>query len=132
LPIRNISGAVRRRRRRSRTTAAASSGSKPGPTNPALTDAVKQRIDALRAADPDNTAPVPVDLVTASVAAWIRTSPGGGAVSDRARREGTRRAVKPRSPKWSRKRPKAASSACSASRVSTCFCSTSLSTEVRP
>lgn len=37
-----------------------------GPTNPALTDAVKQRIDALRAADPDNKAPVPVDLVTAS------------------------------------------------------------------
>lgn len=37
-----------------------------GPTNPALIDAVKQRIDALRAADPGNTAPVPVDLVTAS------------------------------------------------------------------
>jgi len=37
-----------------------------GPTNTALTDAVKQRIDALRAADPGNTAPVPVDLVTAS------------------------------------------------------------------
>jgi K+-transporting ATPase ATPase C chain len=37
-----------------------------GPTNPALTDVVKQRIDALRAVDPGNTAPVPVDLVTAS------------------------------------------------------------------
>jgi K+-transporting ATPase ATPase C chain len=37
-----------------------------GPTNPALTDAVKARIDALRAADPGNTDPVPVDLVTAS------------------------------------------------------------------
>ena len=37
-----------------------------GPTNPALTDAVKQRVEALRAADPRNTAPVPVDLVTAS------------------------------------------------------------------
>lgn len=37
-----------------------------GPTNTALTDAVRQRIDALRAADPGNTAPVPVDLVTAS------------------------------------------------------------------
>ena len=45
---------------------AASSGSNLGPTNPALTAAVKQRIDALRAADPGNTAPVPVDLVTAS------------------------------------------------------------------
>jgi len=45
---------------------AASSGSNQGPTNPALTDAVKQRIDALRTVDPDNPAPVPVDLVTAS------------------------------------------------------------------
>lgn len=45
---------------------ASSAGSNLGPTNPALTDAVKQRIDALRAADPGNGAPVPVDLVTAS------------------------------------------------------------------
>ena len=37
-----------------------------GPSNPALADAVKSRIEALRAADPGNTAPVPVDLVTAS------------------------------------------------------------------
>jgi potassium-transporting ATPase KdpC subunit len=34
--------------------------------NPALVDAVKGRIEALRVADPGNTAPVPVDLVTAS------------------------------------------------------------------
>jgi K+-transporting ATPase ATPase C chain len=46
--------------------AASSGGSNLGPTNSALTDAVKQRIDALRAADPGNRAPVPVDLVTAS------------------------------------------------------------------
>ena len=46
--------------------ALSSSGSNLGPTNPALTDAVKQRIEALRAADPSNTAAVPVDLVTAS------------------------------------------------------------------
>jgi potassium-transporting ATPase KdpC subunit len=46
--------------------ASASSGSNLGPLNPALADAVKGRIDALRAADPGNTAPVPVDLVTAS------------------------------------------------------------------
>lgn len=44
----------------------ASSGSNMGPTNPALAEAVKGRIDALRAADPDNKVPVPVDLVTAS------------------------------------------------------------------
>lgn len=46
--------------------AAASAGSNFGPTNPALTDAARARIDALRAADPDNKAAVPVDLVTAS------------------------------------------------------------------
>ena len=46
--------------------AAASVGSNQGPLNPALADAVKARIDALKAADPGNTAPVPVDLVTAS------------------------------------------------------------------
>jgi K+-transporting ATPase ATPase C chain len=46
--------------------ASASTGSNLGPLNPALTEAVKGRIDALRAADPGNTAPVPVDLVTAS------------------------------------------------------------------
>ncbi|UIF91840.1 potassium-transporting ATPase subunit KdpC [Cupriavidus necator] len=44
----------------------ASAGSNLGPTNPALTDAARARIDALHAADPDNQAPVPVDLVTAS------------------------------------------------------------------
>jgi K+-transporting ATPase ATPase C chain len=43
-----------------------SSGSNQGPLNPALTDAVKGRVEALRAADPGNTAAVPVDLVTAS------------------------------------------------------------------
>jgi len=45
---------------------AASSGSNQGPLNPALTDAVKARMAALRAADPGNDKPVPVDLVTAS------------------------------------------------------------------
>lgn len=46
--------------------AAASSGSNLGPTNPALAAAVRQRLEALRAVDPGNSAPVPVDLVTAS------------------------------------------------------------------
>jgi potassium-transporting ATPase KdpC subunit len=44
----------------------ASGGSNLGPLNPALLDAVKARIQALRALDPGNLAPVPVDLVTAS------------------------------------------------------------------
>jgi K+-transporting ATPase ATPase C chain len=46
--------------------AAASSGSNQGPLNPALVDAVNGRIEALRKADPSQTGPVPVDLVTAS------------------------------------------------------------------
>lgn len=46
--------------------AAASGGSNLGPTNPALIDAVKARVTALRAADPGNDSPIPVDLVTAS------------------------------------------------------------------
>lgn len=46
--------------------AAASSGSNLGPLNPALVKAVQDRIDALKKADPAQTAPVPVDLVTAS------------------------------------------------------------------
>ncbi len=46
--------------------AASSSGSNLGPTNKALTDEVQGRIDALHKADPSNTAPIPVDLVTSS------------------------------------------------------------------
>src|SRR5512141_2895097 len=47
-------------------TLTGSSGSNYGPLNPALTKAAQARIDALKAADPANTAPIPVDLVTAS------------------------------------------------------------------
>ncbi|MDR7050351.1 K+-transporting ATPase ATPase C chain [Duganella sp. 3397] len=45
---------------------AGSSGTNLGPTNAAQIDAVKGRIDALKALDPSNTLPIPVDLVTAS------------------------------------------------------------------
>lgn len=47
-------------------TLTGSAGSNYGPLNPALIDMVQARIDALKAADPDNTLPIPVDLVTAS------------------------------------------------------------------
>lgn len=46
--------------------AAASVGSNLGPTNPALEEAAKAHVEALRAADPGNIQPIPVDLVTAS------------------------------------------------------------------
>ena len=46
--------------------AASSSGSNYGPLNPALLDGIENRIDALKAADPGNTRPIPVDLVTYS------------------------------------------------------------------
>ena len=65
--------------------ASASSGSNQGPMNPALTDAVKGRIDALRAADPGNAAPVPVDLVTASASGLDPHISVAGAVYQAAR-----------------------------------------------
>lgn len=46
--------------------AAASGGSNLGPLNPALVDAVKARIENLKAADPGNTQSIPADLVTSS------------------------------------------------------------------
>jgi K+-transporting ATPase ATPase C chain len=45
---------------------ASSSGSNLGPSNPALVEAVKARVEALQKADPGNTSPVPIDLVTSS------------------------------------------------------------------
>lgn len=62
-----------------------SSGSNQGPLNPALSDAVKGRIEALRAADPGNTAPVPVDLVTASASGLDPHISVAGAVFQAAR-----------------------------------------------
>ncbi len=46
--------------------ASASSGSNQGPLNPALGDAVKGRIEAIKAVDRNNVAPIPADLVNAS------------------------------------------------------------------
>lgn len=46
--------------------ALSSGGSNFGPSNPALIDAIKSRVQALKALDPKNTMPIPVDLVTAS------------------------------------------------------------------
>jgi len=46
--------------------ASSSSGSNIGPSNPALIDEINGRIKALKSADPDNTNPIPVDLVTSS------------------------------------------------------------------
>jgi hypothetical protein len=69
--------------------AAASSGSIQGPKNPALYDVVKVRVEALRAADPGNTAPVPVrpgdGLGQRPRSAY---QPGGGALPGRPRRQG--------------------------------------------
>ncbi len=65
--------------------ASASGGSNQGPLNPALVDAVKSRIEALRAADPGNTAPVPVDLVTASASGLDPHISPAGAIYQAAR-----------------------------------------------
>jgi len=46
--------------------AASSSGSNYGPLNPTLLEGIQARIDALKAVDPDNNEPIPVDLVTYS------------------------------------------------------------------
>jgi potassium-transporting ATPase KdpC subunit len=46
--------------------AASSSGSNLGPSNPALAETIKNRVKAYKAADPNNTNPIPVDLVTSS------------------------------------------------------------------
>jgi len=60
--------------------AQASGGSNLGPLNPALVDAVKGRVEALKAADPGNAAAVPIDLVTASASGLDpHISPAGAA-----------------------------------------------------
>src|SRR5260370_15926084 len=58
--------------------ATASGGSNLRPTHPALIETVRGRIESLKAADPDNSPPIPVDLVTASASGGEPdVSPGG-------------------------------------------------------
>lgn len=45
---------------------ASSGGSNVGPSNPALVEAVKARVEAVQKAEPGNKSPIPIDLVTAS------------------------------------------------------------------
>lgn len=77
--------------------AANSGGPNLAPTAPALVDAVKSRLQALRAADPGNTAPVPVDLVTASASGLAPPhQPGRRGLPGSARRPRPRAAGGPR------------------------------------
>ena len=99
----------------------ASTGSNQGPRNPALADAVKDRIKALRDADPGNTAPVPVDLVTASGSGLdpdISVAAAEYQVSRVAKARGTDCRTGPR---LVNAQHRAARSASSASRGSTCW-----------
>jgi K+-transporting ATPase ATPase C chain len=74
--------------------AAASTGSNLGPTNPALLDAVKSRVDALQKADPGNKDVVPVDLVTAS-ASGLDSQESVAAARYQANRVATARNISP-------------------------------------
>src|SRR3989442_12709638 len=73
-----------------------SGGSNQGPLKPALADAGKTRVQALRDADPGNTRPVPVDLVTASASGPDPPISGAGAAHQAAPvARGRRRALAP-------------------------------------
>ena len=101
--------------------ASASSGSNQGPLNPALVDAVKGRIDALKAADPGNTAPVPVDLVTASASGLDPHISPAAASYQAARVAKARNMPLDKVQALSRSRPKRRCWVSSVSRVSMCW-----------
>ena len=112
--------------------AAASSGSNQGPRNPALADAVKERVKSLREADPDNKAAGagrPRDRV------GQRARPAdqrrGRGIPGVPRRQGARHCPRTRFARWSRRIRSDAPSASSASRASTC-CSSIWRWTVRP
>ncbi len=100
--------------------AGASSGSNQGPRNPALADAVKDRIKALADADPDSKPPVPVDLVTASGSGLDPDISVAAALYQVHRVAKARGCPKTRCARWSTPTRADARSESSASPVSTC------------
>ncbi len=100
--------------------AAASSGSNLGPTNPALLDEVKARIAALKAADPTNTQPIPVDLVTSSGSGLDPNISIAAALYQLPRVARARGMSEPRCRPWWINIPRGASWDSWANRVSTC------------
>ena len=124
-------GPARRRPRPVAYNGAASSGSNLGPLNDALVDAVQGRIDALRAADPGNTRPIPVDLVTASGSGLDpHISPAAARYQVGARGAGARPVRGDGRRRWWRGTPQAGSWASSASPSSTSWPSTSRWTQL--